>query len=79
MARTRLYRNGVLDAEGFGIRSLSEHLTDPSCVVWVDLCQPGEDDLRVIADELQLHDLAVEHAMEPHDGPRSTATAATCS
>ena len=45
MARTRLYRNGVLEAEDFPVDDVSDHLEDPSAVVWVDLCDPDRDDL----------------------------------
>jgi magnesium transporter len=40
MRRTRLYRKGVLEAEGFPIADVSDHLADPSAVVWFDLCEP---------------------------------------
>jgi hypothetical protein len=30
----------VLEAEGFPIADVSDHLADPSAVVWFDLCEP---------------------------------------
>ena len=33
MPRTRLYRNGVLEAEGFPIAEVSDHLADPTATV----------------------------------------------
>jgi magnesium transporter len=70
MARTRLYRNGVLEAEDFPVADVSDHLQDPSSVVWVDVCEPGAEDLAAIAEELQLHPLAVEDAVAEHQRPK---------
>ena len=64
MARTRLYRNGVLEAENFPAADISDHLSEPSSDVWLDLCEPTEEDLAVISDELGLHRLAVEDAVQ---------------
>lgn len=68
MERTRLYRNGVLEAEGFPIDDVSEHVGDSSAVVWFDLCSPTQADLAKISEELGLHPLAVEDAV--HSGQR---------
>jgi magnesium transporter len=40
MYRTRLYRNGVVEAEGFPVADVSDYLADPTAVVWFDLCEP---------------------------------------
>src|SRR5262245_994450 len=66
MAHTRVYRKGVLEAENFPIAEVSDYLDEPDTVVWVDLCVPSLDELHELADELGLHPLAVEDAMEPH-------------
>ena len=70
MARTRLYRNGVLELEDFPLADVSDHLEDPSSVVWVDVCEPDQSDLDAIAEELQLHALAVEDAVNEHQRPK---------
>jgi magnesium transporter len=70
MPRTRLYRNGVLEAEGFPITEVSDHLADPACTVWFDLCRPTADDLHAISEELGLHALAVEDATNEHERPK---------
>jgi magnesium transporter len=70
MARTRLYRNGVLESEGFPIAEVSDHLADPSATVWFDLCQPTAEDLAAISEELGLHALAVEDAVAEHQRPK---------
>jgi magnesium transporter len=70
MSRTRLYRNGVLEAEGFPIADVSEYLADPEATVWFDLCEPTEEDLASISEELGLHPLAVEDAVSEHQRPK---------
>jgi magnesium transporter len=70
MPRTRVYRHGVLEAEGFPIADVSDHLADPDTVVWFDLCQPGTEDLAAISEELGLHRLAVEDAVAEHQRPK---------
>jgi magnesium transporter len=70
MARTRVYRNGVLEREGFAVEDVSEHLADPSTIVWVDLCAPDRAELDVLAQELQLHHLALDDAVEQHERPK---------
>jgi magnesium transporter len=70
MHRTRLYRNGVLAAEGFPVADVSDHIADPSAVVWFDLCEPSAADLASISEELGLHPLAVEDAVHEHQRPK---------
>lgn len=70
MAHTRVYRKGVLEAEGFPVADVSEHLERPDTVVWIDFCGPSKNDLHELADELGLHELAVEDALEPHQRPK---------
>lgn len=70
MARTRLYRNGVLEAENFPPEDISELLPDPTVTVWLDLCVPTQDELATISEELSLHALAVEDAVQEHQRPK---------
>ncbi|HET7431218.1 MAG TPA: magnesium transporter CorA family protein [Nocardioides sp.] len=70
MPRTRCYRNGVLTDEDFPLADVSEHLEEASAVVWVDLCTPDVADLQLVADELGLHELAVEDATQGHQRPK---------
>ena len=69
-ARTRLYRNGVLELEGFPVADISEHLEDESVVLWLDLRDPDRDDLAVLSSEFGLHPLAVEDAVHEHERPK---------
>jgi magnesium transporter len=70
MARTRLYRNGVLEAEGFPVADVSDYLADPAATVWFDLCSPTAEDLAAISEELGLHALAVEGAVHSRQRPK---------
>ena len=70
MARTRLYRNGVLEAEDFPVADVSDHLADSTAVVWLDMCAPTAEDLATISEELSLHRLAVEDAVHDHQRPK---------
>jgi magnesium transporter len=68
--RTRSYRDGALAKEDFPLAEVSDHLEDPDSTVWVDLCAPVEADLQAVADELGLHELAVEDALNHDQRPK---------
>lgn len=70
MPRTRLYRNGVLEAEDFPVAEISDHLDQPDAYVWLDYCRPTEEDFADIAEELKLHVLAVEDAIGGRQRPK---------
>ena len=69
-ARTRLYRGGVLEAEGFPVNDISEYLKDPTAVIWLDLRDPDREDLAVLEAEFGLHPVAVEDAVQEHERPK---------
>jgi magnesium transporter len=70
VARTRLYRQGKLVLEDFPVQDISEHLEDEGACVWLDYCDPTEAELVTIAEEFQLHPLAVENAISAHQRPK---------
>ncbi|MGH3764512.1 MAG: magnesium transporter CorA family protein [Pseudonocardiaceae bacterium] len=70
MTRTRLYRSGVLETENFPVQDISEHITQPGVTVWLDMCAPGAHDLATISEELDLHQLAVEDAVQERQRPK---------
>jgi magnesium transporter len=70
VARTRLYRAGRLEKDDFPVEDLSEFLAEPDTVLWVDLCEPDPTDLEVVAQELGLHSLAVEDAVDARQRPK---------
>jgi len=69
-ARTRLYRDGKLELEGFPVAEISDHLGHDSSVVWLDLRDPDREDLAVLSEEFGLHPLAVEDAVHEHERPK---------
>ena len=69
-AHTRLYRDGSLELEGFPVSQISEHMTDQSVIVWLDLRNPDHDDLTVLSAEFGLHPLAVEDAGYERQRPK---------
>ena len=70
MALTRAYRQGVLVAEDFPVAEVADRLTDPDTFAWVDFCGPTEPALTALAEQLGLHELAVEDALEPPQRPK---------
>jgi magnesium transporter len=68
--RTRLYRGGRVEREGFPIADVSDYVAQPDAFVWVDLCAPDVEDLSVIANELGLHRLAVADALSTRQRPK---------
>lgn len=68
--RTRAYRGGRLENEGFPVEDVSEYLLDASTVVWIDICSAETGDLDLVATELGLHELAVEDARESRQRPK---------
>ncbi|MFY9926679.1 MAG: magnesium transporter CorA family protein [Streptosporangiaceae bacterium] len=69
-ARTRLYRDGRLELEGFPVADISDYLADQSATIWLDLRGPGHDDLAVVSEEFGLHPLAVEDALHHSQRPK---------
>jgi magnesium transporter len=67
---TRQYRHGVLVADGFPLDAVADHVGADDEVVCIDLCDPTREQLHLLADQLGLHDLAVEDALEPHQRPK---------
>jgi hypothetical protein len=69
-ARNRLYRNGVLEREGFPVEDISEYLKDDATIIWLDLRDPDREDLSVLSAEFGLHPVAVEDAIYEHERPK---------
>ena len=69
-ARTRLYRDGRLELEGFPVAEISDHLADEAVTIWLDLRDPDRGDLAVLSEEFGLHPLAVEDAVHEHQRPK---------
>ena len=63
MAHTRVYYKGELEAEGFPVADVSDHVAREGTLVWVDVCNPTPEQMAELADEFGLHELAVEDAL----------------
>jgi magnesium transporter len=68
--RTRVWRDGKLEAENFPAARISDYLAEPDTMVWLDLCSPDDEGLRVISEEFGLDSLAVEDAVSRHERPK---------
>jgi magnesium transporter len=69
-AQTRLYRDGTCLKEDFPVADISQHLTDPTSVVWLDLCRPTRGDFAMVDTEFGLHELALEDALHQSQRPK---------
>jgi magnesium transporter len=69
-AHTRVYREGVLAEEDFDVERISDLLDEDQAVVWLDLLQPSRADLEVLVEELGLHPLAIDDAINEHQRPK---------
>ena len=56
--------------EGFDIAEISEFLRQEGVTIWLDLHDPDPADLAVLTEELGLHPLAVEDAVQRHERPK---------
>ncbi|MFA1541148.1 magnesium transporter CorA family protein [Actinomadura monticuli] len=65
--RTRAWRDGEIEAEGFPVAEISDYLERPDVVVWLDLFKPTSEELLVVSDELGLDPVAVEDAVSRHE------------
>ena len=63
MSMSRQYRDGALVAEDFSLNEIDEHFHGSSAV-WFDLVNPTAEDYRILADELGLHELAIEDSIK---------------
>ncbi|MGE0878095.1 MAG: magnesium/cobalt transporter CorA [Acidimicrobiia bacterium] len=63
------YRGGAAETN-HAPEDISELVNAPGTVVWVDLADPSEADLGMLAEEFALHPLAIEDAIERHQRPK---------
>ena len=71
MVMTRAWRDGTAVAQDFPVEQVSDLLgRDDDCFVWVDHVDPGPSDLDQLEDELGVHVLAVEDALESGQRPK---------
>jgi magnesium transporter len=63
------YKDGRKIAD-ISVEEISEYLKQPGTFVWVALKEPDPDELKKMAQEFDLHPLAVEDAMKGHQRPK---------
>lgn len=68
--RTMAWRGGVVVDQDFPVAAISDLLDQEGTVVWADFATPEPEELRQLAEELGLHELAVEDAMAEHQRPK---------
>jgi magnesium transporter len=64
-----VYANGRKLAD-IPVEDISEYVTRPDCFVWVALFEPTGEELDQMAQEFDLHPLAVEDARSGHQRPK---------
>jgi len=69
--RTRVWRNGQLESEHIEFDQVSDFLAQPDCLVWADLCNPDDELLAKLAEELELDPHAIEDARDEHERPKA--------
>jgi magnesium transporter len=67
VSRNGLFRNDLPPA------TISEVLANPENVVWLDICDPADQDIALLRDEFKFHPLAVEDATRSHERPKVDA------
>jgi magnesium transporter len=70
MITCRLYREGVLKEKAFDPARVSEFIEESGARVWLDIADPSDADLSMIAEEFSLHPLAVEDTRHRNQRPK---------
>ncbi|WWQ69186.1 magnesium and cobalt transport protein CorA [Streptomyces sp. Q6] len=71
VVHTALYRDGVRVASPDTLTDTYRRLREkPDTVAWIGLARPTEAELKSLAAEFDLHELAVEDALEAHQRPK---------
>lgn len=71
VVQATLYRDGVRVSSSASLADTFRELRDePSGMAWIGLARPTESELLSLAEEFDLHPLAVEDAMEAHQRPK---------
>ena len=65
-----IYRDGVRDAHPVTLDLTFEELRVHGGFAWIGMYRPTEDELRAVAEEFNLHPLAVEDALKGHQRPK---------
>lgn len=66
----RLYSEGRLQEEKFDPSRIDEVLKRHGSMVWLDIEDPTEENLAMLAEEFGFHELAIEDSLHPHQRPK---------
>jgi magnesium transporter len=66
----RLYSEGRLEEKDFDPSLIDEVLKRPGSTVWLDIEDPTEEKLAMLAEEFGFHELAIEDSLHPHERPK---------
>ncbi len=66
------YSNGQFGTE-LQPSALKAALANPEAVIWLDICDPTEQDVTLLRDQLEFHPLAIEDAIRAHERPKVDA------
>jgi magnesium transporter len=66
----RLYSEGRLEEKDFDPSQIDEVLKRPGSTVWLDIEDPTEEKLAMLAEEFGFHELAIEDSLHPHQRPK---------
>jgi magnesium transporter len=70
MLRCVVFRDGKSHGPPSNLSDLSNLLSEDRTLVWLDLVDPKESDLTLLAEEFKLHPLAIEDAVSAHERPK---------
>lgn len=68
--RCVVFRDGKSHGPPSNLSDLSDLLSEDHTLVWLDLVDPKESDLALLAEEFKLHPLAIEDAVTAHQRPK---------
>ena len=68
--KNALYINGVRASDPQSLEQTFEHMRATGGMAWIGLYRPDYDELKQLADEFNLHELALEDAIEAHQRPK---------
>ena len=68
--KNALYVNGVRASDPQSLEQTFEHMREAGGMAWIGLYRPDYDELKQLADEFNLHELALEDAIEAHQRPK---------
>ena len=70
LIKNTIYQDGVRSEDPVNLEDTFEMVRDHKAMAWIGLYRPDEDEVRSIAHEFELHELAIEDAVAAHQRPK---------